>query len=45
MPAVGRSGLPLLNRLGIRDWAARGLAMGAPSHGFGGGSASVNDKE
>ena len=25
----------LLNRLGIRDWAARGLAMGTASHGIG----------
>jgi predicted murein hydrolase (TIGR00659 family) len=28
-------GPPLLNRLGIKDWAARGLAMGVASHGIG----------
>ncbi len=28
-------GPPLLNRLGIEDWAARGLAMGVASHGIG----------
>lgn len=28
-------GPPLLNLLGIRDWAARGLAMGTASHGIG----------
>jgi len=28
-------GPPLLNRLGITDWAARGLAMGVASHGIG----------
>ncbi len=28
-------GPPLLNLLGIRDWAARGLAIGTASHGIG----------
>lgn len=28
-------GPPLLNLLGIRDWAARGLAVGTASHGLG----------
>lgn len=28
-------GPPLLNRLGIEDWAARGLAMGVTAHGIG----------
>jgi predicted murein hydrolase (TIGR00659 family) len=28
-------GPPLLNRLGIKDWAARGLAIGTASHGIG----------
>ena len=28
-------GPPLLNALGIRDWRARGLAMGTASHGIG----------
>jgi len=28
-------GPPLLNRLGIKDWAARGLALGVASHGIG----------
>ncbi len=28
-------GPPLMNRLGIKDWAARGLAMGVASHGIG----------
>jgi putative effector of murein hydrolase len=28
-------GPPLLNRLGITDWAARGLAIGVASHGIG----------
>ena len=28
-------GPPLLNRLGIKDWAARGFAMGVASHGIG----------
>jgi putative effector of murein hydrolase len=28
-------GLPLLNRLDIKDWAARGLAMGVSPHGIG----------
>jgi predicted murein hydrolase (TIGR00659 family) len=28
-------GPPLLNALGIRDWAARGLAIGTASHGIG----------
>ncbi len=28
-------GPPLLNRLGIKDWAARGLAIGVASHGIG----------
>ena len=28
-------GPPLMNRLGITDWAARGLAMGVASHGIG----------
>jgi predicted murein hydrolase (TIGR00659 family) len=28
-------GPPLMNRMGIRDWAARGLAMGVASHGIG----------
>jgi len=26
---------PLLNRLGIRDWRARGLAVGTAAHGIG----------
>ena len=28
-------GPPLMNALGIRDWRARGLAMGTASHGIG----------
>jgi putative effector of murein hydrolase len=28
-------GPPLLNLLGIRDWAARGVAIGTASHGIG----------
>lgn len=28
-------GPPLLDLLGIRDWAARGLAIGTASHGIG----------
>jgi putative effector of murein hydrolase len=28
-------GPPLLNLMGIRDWAARGVAMGTASHGIG----------
>lgn len=28
-------GPPLLNLLGVRDWAARGLALGTASHGIG----------
>jgi putative effector of murein hydrolase len=28
-------GPPLMNRLGVKDWAARGLAMGTASHGIG----------
>jgi putative effector of murein hydrolase len=28
-------GPPLMNRIGIKDWAARGLAMGVTSHGIG----------
>lgn len=28
-------GPPLLNRLGVTDWAARGLAIGTASHGIG----------
>ncbi len=28
-------GPPLMNRMGITDWAARGLAMGTASHGIG----------
>ncbi len=37
-------GPPLLNRLGIKDWAARGLAMGVASHGIGTASAlQVNE--
>lgn len=28
-------GPPVLNALGVRDWAARGLAMGTASHGIG----------
>ena len=37
-------GPPLLNLLGIKDWAARGLAMGVASHGIGTASAlQVNE--
>jgi predicted murein hydrolase (TIGR00659 family) len=37
-------GPPLLNLLGVRDWAARGLAIGTASHGIGTARAlQVND--
>ena len=28
-------GPPLLNLMGVRDWAARGIAIGTASHGIG----------